>query len=83
MLVLYFGAEFGKNIHFECLYLFPLHQHTATSNITILQYSRHITFIELTLNAGALSNLLSLKPIKLRKVINICLTTAVLFIASI
>ena len=52
--------------HFEALYPFSLHQHTATSNITIRQRSRHITCTGQTFNDGALSRLFGLKPFKLR-----------------
>ena len=47
-----FWCRIRKNVHFEGLYIFPLHQHTATSNITILRHSRYITSTEQTLNGG-------------------------------
>ena len=37
------------NVHFEGIYLFNLHQHTVTINITIQQHSRYITFTQKTL----------------------------------
>ena len=73
----------SEKILSEGLYLFTLHQQTATRNITIWRYSRHITSTERALNDGALSRLFLLKHIKLRCVINICITTAVLFITLI
>ena len=78
-----FWCKIRKNVHFEGLYLFTLHQYTAMSNIKIWRYSHHIISTDQTLNDGALSCIFGLKPIKLRWVINICLTTGVLFIASI
>ena len=69
-----------ENVHLEGLYLFPLHQHTTTSNITIIRQSCYITYTEQTLNNGDLSRLFGLKPIKLGRFINICLATAVWYI---
>ena len=76
-----FWCRIRKNDHFEGLYLFPLHQHTAMSNRIIRRHSRYITSTERTLNDGALSRLFGLKPIKSRLVINIYHTTVVWFIA--
>ena len=78
-----FWCRIRKYVHFEGIYLFPLHQHTATSNITIWRYSRHINSTDWTLNDGDLARLFGLKPIQLRWVINTCLTFAVWFITSI
>ena len=78
-----FWYRIREDIHFEGLYLFTLHQHTLKSNSIIQQYSCHITSTKQTLNDGALSLLFGFKPIKLWWVINICLTTAVLFSALI
>ena len=38
-----FWCRIRKNLHFEGIYIFTLHQHTATSNITIRQQSFYIT----------------------------------------
>ena len=61
-----FWCIIWKNVHFEVLYLFPLHKHTATSNITIRQHSRRVTSTEKKFNNGDLSRLFCLKPIKLQ-----------------
>ena len=81
-----FCALFWCRIRKKLFWMFisiSLHQHTATSNITIQQQSLHITSTEQTFNDGDLSRIFGLKPIKLQWVINICLPTAVWFIASI
>ena len=44
-----------EKVHFEGLYLFPLHQHTVTYNSTIWRHSRYITSVDRKLNKGALS----------------------------
>ena len=49
-----------KNVHFEGLYLFFLHQHTVTINSTIRKYFCHITSTEQTVNGGDLSCLFGL-----------------------
>ena len=50
-----FWCIIRKNVHFEGIYLFPLHQHTATSNSTIRQQSRYITSTQQALKDGALA----------------------------
>ena len=44
-----------ENVHFEGIYLFPVHQHTATSNSTIRWHSCYFTSTQQTLKDGALS----------------------------
>ena len=67
---------------YKVLSIYPASANSK-KNITIRHHSRHITSTEQTLNNRTFSRLFRLKLIKLRWVINICLTTAVLFITSI
>ena len=43
-----------ENAYFEGVYIFPLHQHTATINSTIRQHSCYITSTQQTLKDGDL-----------------------------
>ena len=50
-----FWCIIWKNVHFVGIYLFSLHQLTATSNITIQQHSLYITYTQKTLKDEDLS----------------------------
>ena len=50
-----FWCIIRKNVYFEVIYLFPLHQHTATINSTIRQHSCYITYIQQTLKDRSIS----------------------------
>ena len=55
MFCVLFWCRIRKNVHFEGIYLFPMHQNTATSNSTIRRHCRYITSTHKTLRDGALS----------------------------
>ena len=44
-----FWRRIRKNVHFEYIYLFTLHQHTVTINNTIRQHPRYTTSTNQTL----------------------------------
>ena len=54
-----FQCRILKNVHFEGIYLFPLHQHTETINSTIRKHSCYITSSQKTLKDGAISLVVS------------------------